>query len=168
MYIYIYVSICFNVTFYIHIWPPGGGLAQAQVAPGHRCCGNWTPWSTTLWSPPSATATRPWRPWGAARPGAGHWASWNGPWRNIWRPVSSPAVCCWISWDRNLAWPWRSSFVVAMWVFQCVPPLGWVLRWQPRTWTLAVQVFGDLERQGLQHDTVSVNSVLQAASQERR
>ena len=37
----------------------------------------------------------------------------------------------------------------------------------PRTWTLAVQVFGDLERQGLQHDTVSVNSVL-AASQERR
>lgn len=37
-----------------------------------------------------------------------------------------------------------------------------------QTWTLAVQVFGDLERQGLQHDTVSVNSVLQAASQERR
>ena len=33
---------------------------------------------------------------------------------------------------------------------------------------MAVQLFGDLERQGLQHDTVSVNSVLQAASQERR
>ena len=98
---YIYVTMYIYMYLYVLMSP--WGLAQAQVAPGHRCCGNWTPWSTTLWSPPSATATRPWRP---ARPGAGHWASWNGPWRNIWRPVSSPAVCCWISWDRNLAWPW--------------------------------------------------------------
>eukprot|EP00435_Cladocopium_sp_Y103_P010871 s3358_g2.t2 len=43
--------------------------------------------------------------------------------------------------------------------------LLWV---EPRSWTLAVHVFGDLERQGLQHDTVSINSVLQAASAERR
>lgn len=37
-----------------------------------------------------------------------------------------------------------------------------------RNWTLAVQLFGDLERQRLEHDTVSVNSVLNAASQQRR
>ena len=39
---------------------------------------------------------------------------------------------------------------------------------QVRNWTLAVQLFGDLERQRLEHDTVSVNSVLNAASQQRR